>query len=183
MNEANQKRKISPKKIVINIVSIITMLSSIFLCFSIYRISGIENTIRYFGIFILILINLLLILVSRKLWKAEKKSQKTIGIIINIILIFSQVLAGFLITKTYNSLDSMNKNKITYTSVIATKKESKLTSEKDLKDKKIGIVTDETSIDGYIIGLEIIKEQNLKEANTVVEYEDLSTLVKDLYNK
>lgn len=183
MNEANQKRKISPKKIVINIVSIITMLSSLFLCFSIYRISGIENTIRYFGIFILILINLLLILVSRKLWKGEKKSQKTIGIIINIILIFSQVLAGFLITKTYNSLDSMNKNKITYTSVIATKKESKLTSEKDLKDKKIGIVTDETSIDGYIIGLEIIKEQNLKETNTVVEYEDLSTLVKDLYNK
>lgn len=183
MNEANQTRKISPKKIVINIVSIITMLSSLFLCFSIYRISGIENTIRYFGIFILILINLLLILVSRKLWKGGKKSQKTIGIIINIILIFSQVLAGFLITKTYNSLDSMNKNKITYTSVIATKKESKLTSEKDLKDKKIGIVTDETSIDGYIIGLEIIKEQNLKETNTVVEYEDLSTLVKDLYNK
>lgn len=183
MNEANQKRKISPKKIAINIVSIITMLSSLFLCFSIYRISGIENTIRYFGIFILILINFLLILVSRKLWKGEKKSQKTIGIIINIILIFSQVLAGFLITKTYNSLDSMNKNKITYTSVIATKKESKLTSEKDLKDKKIGIVIDETSIDGYIIGLEIIKEQNLKETNTVVEYEDLSTLVKDLYNK
>ena len=125
----------------------------------------------------------MLILVTRKLFKANKKSTITISIIISIILILTQILLGYFIQRTYSSLNSMNKDKITYTSVIATKNTSNINDINDLKNKNIGIVVDETSIDGYVIGLEIIKEQKLEEKSKIKEYTDISQLVKDLYNK
>lgn len=77
----------------------------------------------------------------------------------------------------------MNKNKVTYTSVVAVLKDSKLNDLGDFKDEKIGIVADKTSIDGYVIGTEIISDENLEKDNTVVEYDNFSSLVKDLYDK
>ncbi len=176
-------KKINKKNIIITILNIITLLSAIFLIISIYMISGVENTIRYIGIIVLFIINIMLILVTRKLFKANKKSTITISIIISIILILAQILLGYFIQRTYSSLNNMNKDKITYTSVIATKNTSNIKDIQDLKDKNIGIVVDETSIDGYVIGLEIIKEQNLEENNKIKKYTDISQLVKDLYNK
>ncbi len=170
------------KKITITIFNIITILSAIFLIVSIYMISGIENTIRYIAIGLIFLINIIMILVVRKLAK-NKKSLKIISIIISIILIIIQAILGYFILKTYSTLNNMNKDKITYTSVIVTKNNSKIENIENLKDKKIGIVADKTSIDGYIIGLEIIKEKNLDKNSTIVEYTDFSSLVKDLYNK
>lgn len=179
MKETNKNKK----NIIITILNIITLLASIFLIISIYMISGIENTLRYIGMIIILIINIMLILVTRKLFKANKKSTITISIIISIILIITQILLGYFIQRTYNSLNNMNKEKITYTSVIATKTDSNIKDINTLKDKKIGIVADETSIDSYIIGLEIIKEQNLETKNEIKEYTDFSTLIKDLYNK
>lgn len=176
-------KKINKKNIIITILNIITLLAAIFLIISIYMISGVENTIRYIGIIILFIINIMLILVTRKLFKANKKSTITISIIISIILILTQILLGYFIQRTYSSLNSMNKDKITYTSVIATKNTSNINDINDLKNKNIGIVVDETSIDGYVIGLEIIKEQKLEEKSKIKEYTDISQLVKDLYNK
>lgn len=176
-------KKINKKNIIITILNIITLLAAIFLIISIYMISGVENTIRYIGIIILFIINIMLILVTRKLFKANKKSTITISIIISIILILAQILLGYFIQRTYSSLNSMNKDKITYTSVIATKNTSNINDINDLKNKNIGIVVDETSIDGYVIGLEIIKEQKLEENNKIKKYSDISQLVKDLYNK
>lgn len=179
MKENNKNKR----NIIITILNIITLLTSIFLIISIYMISGIENTLRYIGMIIILIINIMLILVTRKLFKANKKSTITISIIISIILIITQILLGYFIQRTYNSLNNMNKEKITYTSVIATKTDSNIKNINTLKDKKIGIVVDETSIDSYIIGLEIIKEQNLETKNEIKEYTDFSTLIKDLYNK
>ena len=176
-----KKRKISGKKIIVNIMTILTLLAGGFLIGSIFMISGVENTIRYIAMIVIFIINIVLILLMRKLFKSGKKSKVVISVIISIILIVVQSLLGYFIFRTYTTLSNMNKSKITYTTVIATKSESKLNDINDLKDKKIGIVVDETSIDGYIIGLEIIKEQNLEKDNEIIEYTDFSSLVKDLY--
>ena len=183
MNLEEKPKKQNKKNIIITLLNIITLLTAIFLIISIYMISGVENAIRYIGIIILFIINIMLILVTRKLFKTNKKSTITISIIISIILILTQILLGYFIQRTYSSLNSMNKDKITYTSVIATKNTSNIKDIKDLKNKNIGIVVDESSIDGYIIGLEIIKEQNLEEKNKIKEYTDITKLVKDLYSK
>ena len=179
--ENTKKRKINGKKIIVNIMTILTLLACGLLIGSIYMVSGVENTIRYISMIIIFIINIILILLIRKFFKSDKKSKVAISIIICIILVIVQSLVGYFIIRTYSTLSNMNKSKITYTTVIATKSESKLNDINDLQDKKIGIVVDETSIDGYIIGLEIIKDQNLENDNEIVEYTDFSSLVKDLY--
>lgn len=180
--ENTKKKKINGKKIIINIMTILTLLACGLLIGSIYMVSGVENTIRYIAMIVIFIVNIVLILLMRKLFKSDKKSKVTISIILSIVLIIIQSLVGYFIIRTYSTLSNMNKSKITYTTVIATKSESKLNDIKDLNDQKIGIVVDETSIDGYIIGLEIIDEQNLEKDNTIVEYTDFSSLVKDLYD-
>lgn len=179
--ENTKKSKINGKKIIVNIMTILTLLACGLLIGSIYMVSGVENTIRYISMIIIFIINIILILLIRKFFKSDKKSKVAISIIICIILVIVQSLVGYFIIRTYSTLSNMNKSKITYTTVIATKSESKLNDINDLQDKKIGIVVDETSIDGYIIGLEIIKDQNLENDNEIVEYTDFSSLVKDLY--
>ena len=179
--ENTKKRKINGKKIIVNIMTILTLLACGLLIGSIYMVSGVENTIRYISMIIIFIINIILILLIRKFFKSDKKSKIAISIIICIILVIVQSLVGYFIIRTYSTLSNMNKSKITYTTVIATKSESELNDINDLQDKKIGIVVDETSIDGYIIGLEIIKDQNLENDNEIVEYTDFSSLVKDLY--
>lgn len=180
--EKTKKRKINGKSLIINIITILILLAAGLLVGSIYMISGVENTIRYIAMAIIFLINIGLVLFIRKMFKSNKKSKVTASIVISILLIIIQSLLGYFIIKTYSTLNSMNKSKITYTTVIATKDSSNLNNINDLQDKKIGIVVDETSIDGYIIGLEIIEEQNLDKKSEVVEYTDFSTLVKDLYS-
>ena len=176
-----KKKKINSKKMIINIMTILNLIAVGFLIGSIFMISGVENTIRYIAMIVIFIINIILILLMRKLFKSGKKSKVTVSVIISIVLIVVQSLLGYFIFRTYTTLSNMNKSKITYTTVIATKSEAKLNDIDDLKDKKIGIVVDETSIDGYIIGLEVIKEHNLEKNNKILEYTDFSSLVKDLY--
>lgn len=176
-----KKKKINSKKMIINIMTVLNLIAVGFLIGSIFMISGVENTIRYIAMIVIFIINIILILLMRKLFKSGKKSKVTVSVIISIVLIVVQSLLGYFIFRTYTTLSNMNKSKITYTTVIATKSEAKLNDIDDLKEKKIGIVVDETSIDGYIIGLEVIKEHNLEKNNKIVEYTDFSSLVKDLY--
>ena len=182
-NDINNKpKKINKKKLGINLLTIITLASGIFLIASIFMISGIENTLRYVAMAVIFIINILLVLLISKFLNKEKKSKIVIAIVISLLMIIIQSFIGYFVIKTYTSLDSMNKEKITYTTVIAVKSDSKFESLDDLDKKKIGIVVDETSIDGYVIGLEIIDDENLEDESEVVEYTDFSTLVKDLYD-
>lgn len=179
----NIKKKEKKKSFkALNIISLLPVISSIFLVINIYTISGIENAIRYIAMIIILLFNILLVTLIRK--KAKKGKKKLIAYLITIILLtIIQTILGYFIYRTYNSLDNMNKDKITYTSVLVTKEDSKLMNIDSLKDNKIGIVVDETSIDGYIIGLEIINDEKLEENNKIIEYTDFSSLVKDLYKE
>lgn len=180
--EAPKTKKSKTKLIIITIINIITILTGIFLIHNIYKISGIENTIRYVAIFIILLLNIMITIITRKLAKKTKKIKIVIAIILSLLLLTGQSFVGYFIYKTYSSLDNMNKNKITYTTAIVTKQDSKIEKIEDLNKKKIGMVIDETSIDNYVLGLEIIENKNLESTNEIKEYTNISNLVKDLYD-
>ena len=180
--EAPKTKKSKTKLIIITIINIITLLTGAFLIYNIYKISGIENTIRYVAIFIILLLNIMITIITRKLAKNTKKIKIIIAIILSLLLLTGQSFVGYFIYKSYSSLDNMNKNKITYTTAIVTKQDSKIEKIEDLNKKKIGIVIDETSIDNYVLGLEIIEEKNLEDTNEIKEYTNISNLVKDLYD-
>ena len=51
----------------------------------------------------------------------------------------------------------------------------------DVKSSKIGIISNESSIDGYTIPNEIIKENNLEKTNEVIKFNTVSDVVRALY--
>ena len=179
----NSNKHLSFKKISIIFINLLMLISCALLLYSIYIMDGIENNLRYIGMGVIFIINIAIIILTRKLTKRRSKVKTIVAIIISLLLIASQTFLGYFLYKAYSSLNNMNKDKITYTTVIATKADSNIENINDLEDKKIGIVVDETSIDGYIIGLEIIDDENLEKTNEIVEYTDISSLVKDLYKK
>ncbi len=177
-----ERKKKSPEKIMVIIFNILIFVSMAFLMYTLSLISGIEKTIVIIGIITIFIVNILLVILINKLNKKKSLIRYLLFLIFASILICGQCFLGYFIMKTYSSLDNMNKSKITYTSAIVTLKDKKYNID-EIKNKKIGIVVDKTSIDGYIIGLEIIKDKKLEDNNTIVEYDSNSSLMSDLYNK
>ena len=185
IKDNNEKRSKSKKAIkVISVLFIIVQLLAMFtLLYSIYIIKGIETELRYVFMVLVGIINIISIVLTTKLLKKEKQSKFFIFVIIASIFIFAQAIGSYYILKTYSTLNSMNKNEITYTTAFVTLKGSKIKDISSIKDLKIGIVDDKTSIEGYVIGKEVIKENSLEKNNTLVDYEDFTALVKGLYSK
>lgn len=181
-NETKSKSKKAIK--VISILFIVVQLLAMFtLLYSLYIIKGIETELRYVFMILVAIINIISIILTTKLLKKEKQSKFFIFVIVASIFIFAQAIGSYYILKTYSTLSSMNKNEITYTTAFVTLKDSKIKNITSIKDAKIGIVEDETSIEGYVIGKEVIKENSLEKNNTLVDYEDFTALVKGLYSK
>lgn len=183
INKEEKKKLKKPIRIIKNIFSVANILSMAFLIYSIYLINGIETEIRFVVMGVILIINLLFIILLRKIINKNKLIKFIIFIILSTILILGQSILGYYIFKTYSSLNNINKNKITYETAVVIKKDANILTIEGLKNKKIGIVVDETSIDGYVIGLEIIKEYELDSKNTIIEYESITELMKDLYKK
>ena len=179
----NKKSKFNLKKILYILLNIFIVLSGLTLIFLIYRISGVEDKIRYIVMGIIFLVDLLIVFITSRVVKHNKKVLSILFIIFSVILLVGQLGLSYFVYRTYSSLDNMNKDKITYTTVLIVKSDSKVDNISSLKNKKIGIVTDKTSIDGYVLALEIIKDENLNKNATIIEYETNSELIKDLYNK
>lgn len=181
-NETKSKSKKAIK--VISILFMVVQLLAMFtLLYSLYIIKGIETELRYVFMILVAIINIISIILTTKLLKKEKQSKFFIFVIIASIFIFAQAIGSYYILKTYSTLNSMNKNEITYTTAFVTLKNSNIKDISSIKDAKIGIVEDETSIEGYVIGKEVIKENSLEKNNTLVDYEDFTALVKGLYSK
>jgi LCP family protein required for cell wall assembly len=62
-------------------------------------------------------------------------------------------------------------------------KENNIDSIDKVKNKKIGIIEDKNSIDGYVIPNEIINEKKLDSSNEIIKYSVFSDLLKALYDK
>ena len=185
IKDNNEKKSKYNKGIkVISILFIIVQLLATFtLLYSLYIIKGIETELRYLFMILVLIINIISIILTTKSLKKEKKSKFFIFVIVSSIFIFAQAIGSYYILKTYSTLSSMNKNEITYTTAFVALKDSKLKDINSINNVKIGIVSDETSIEGFVIGKEIVKENNLEKNNTLVDYEDFTALIKGLYSK
>lgn len=181
--EMETKEKKSKLKIVIVCFLVLALLTSAFAIYEIFLLSSIETLIRYIVMGILLFIDLILILKTRSIFKKRKKKHsKRIGFI-TFMIIYSILCfcVGALIFYVYGQLNSINKVFVTYTSNLVTMKDNKASDIKDVKDFKIGILSDKKSPEGYIIPQEIIKENNLNDNNEITNYDDYSSMLVDLY--
>ena len=102
-------------------------------------------------------------------------------ILLCLIFILGQSILGYYIHKTYQTINSINKDTVTYASSLVVLKSSNVKAVDALKDKKIGIVVNKKSIDEYILANQIVKNDKLDEIATIVEYDNITTMFKDLY--
>ena len=159
-----------------NILIILVLISSIFLIYNILLLGPIEKTIRYIIIGIILFINFLF-------FKTKQTKNQNIAILMMILFIIVNIICSFGINKIYSLIDSINKNKIVYSSSLIALKKSNINTIDDVTKAKIGIINDNLSVDNYIIAKEIIEDEKLDKDNEIVKYDDILNMLNDLYNK
>ncbi len=158
-----------------NLLIILVLISSIFLIYNIMLLGPIEKTIRSIIIGIIIFINILF-------FTKKKKKKQTIANLMMIAFILINIICSFGINKVYSLIDSINKNKIVYSSSLIALKKSPIDTIDDVSKTKIGLIDDTLSVDNYIIAKEIIDDKKLENDNKIVSYDDILTMLKDLYD-
>lgn len=173
--------KSTKKKFKINrVLSLLTIISSIYLIYNILLLGPIEPLIRYILIGIITIINIILLIFS------YKKGSNIKNILLAIIMILAipfNVFISFNVNKVYSSIAGIHKDYITYSSSLVTLSKSDIKDISDVKDKNIGIINDKDSIDGYTLAHEIINEKNLEKNNKIKEYNGYQEMLKDLYDQ
>ena len=175
-----KEKKNKVLSITLTVLQILSFLAFLYLAYSIYLINGVENELRYIGIAVLFLLNLGVIIL-RKITKNRKVILVILYILLCLIFILGQSILGYYIHKTYQTINSINKDTVTYASSLVVLKSSNVKAVDALKDKKIGIVVNKKSIDEYILANQIVKNDKLDEIATIVEYDNITTMFKDLY--
>ena len=154
--------------------------STAFATFSILLFRGIENTIRFLGIGVLINILAIVLVIEFKLWK--KKSLKFLSIFFLIILIY---MGGLIYTSSklvqfYNTLSKITETELKfYSTSIVVLEDSSLNSINDVKIGIIGMIEDEDSIEGFEIPTILINEYEF-DRRRVALYDNYVELIADL---
>ena len=165
-------------KFIIKLFSIIAIVASIFAIYELYLLSSIEDLIRYIIMGVLVLIDIVIIFKFK-----SKKRQKVTYLLFLMLISLICIGIGLAISYFYGQVNNLNKDKVTYTSSMLVMNYSKANKIEDVKDMKIGILKDKKSPEGYIIPKEIIKKYNLEDDNQIVEYEDYTSMLVDMYGK
>ena len=158
-------------------VSIIFILSYGYLFRSLLLLNNIETTLRVIALSVLGVL-LLLYIIGNLLLLMSKKNKTVIFLSFIALLIAAVSLVGSLaINKVYGILDSMSKDKILYTTDMILFNDKEFSNTNDFK---VGILNNETDVEGNILPKEYIKKEKLKV--NVTEYDSNFELLEKLYN-
>ena len=158
-------------------VSIIFIFSYGYLFRSLLLLNNIETTLRVIALSVLGVL-LLLYIIGNLLLLMSKKNKTVIFLSFIALLIAAVSVVGSLtINKVYGILDSMSKDKILYTTNMILLNDKEFSNTDDFK---VGILNNETDVEGNILPKEYIKYEKLKV--NVTEYDSNFELLEKLYN-
>lgn len=158
-------------------VSIIFIFSYGYLFRSLLLLNNIETTLRVIALSVLGVL-LLLYIIGNLLLLMSKKNKTVIFLSFIALLIAAVSLIGSLtINKVYGILDSMSKDKILYTTNMILLNDKEFSNTDDFK---VGILNNETDVEGNILPKEYIKKEKLKV--NVTEYDSNFELLEKLYD-
>lgn len=185
-----EEKIIKPKgKILLTLLNIIGLVSCVLSSYYLYKFrstGGKLEKIIYVGIIAVIVIYLIILILSRKKLKKQKLLKRNIkkkGLYVsNIIYILVTALIAAGLMYFYSYLGGLNKTLVTYSSSLITLSKNEINSVKDIDDTTIGILSDEKSVEGYIIPKEVIKKYKLEDNNQIEEYDSYQEMLSDLYS-
>ena len=175
-----KKKKKKKYRLWLLILTLITILANFFAIYEILLLGPVEEVIRYVVIEIFLLIDLVFFLKMKKKRTKKENKAKLLTFLLILYLLFS-LFIGIVIMYLYGKIENVNKTYVTYSSSLITMSNNSINKISDIKNKKIGLLNDKTSPDGYIIPRMIIKENELDNDNNIKKYDDYNTMIADLY--
>ncbi len=170
-----KNKTIKKKKVKIHpLLTLLFIISSIYLIKSILLFEKIETTIRYIIICFLIIINIYLILHSLK----NKSKNNFIKSFSFIIMSFLFIYLGYNLNKIYTYFSKLNKN-IVYSTSIVSLKDNKDINLNNLKGKNIGV----NEFEVHSLSKELINKYSFEKENNIKNYDGYHEMIIDLYNK
>ncbi len=169
------------------IAFIFTLISTIILLggtgYLIYNLSllkDIENLLRLIAVIVLIVIALILILLGIRFLRKFKKPKLIIVIILMLIFGAGELFIGYNINKVYGTLKKVSDTDeyTTYSSSLVTLKTNEADSIDDIKDGKLGLLEDESSIEGSVIPKDVITKKDL--SNKTESYDSYISMIDAL---
>lgn len=176
------KKKKILKTLAIFILLLIELISLCFFTYSLILYEGVETFYRIYGVIILVYFFLFLSYLLLRSIKKKTMKSFVIPAILTIVIIGVEFAGYYYLTKIYKSIDAYSDTKNTYYSSLVTYDKS-LNTQKDLRKKKIGIVSDSKDIEGNILPKELIKKYSLDSSNEIKEYDSTIELLHALSNK
>ena len=157
---------------------------SAYLIYNLYKLTGVEDLIRYIVMGILGLSDLFIII---KYFRMKRKTLLRKYIVFTLaLLIFGalQLFIAFTISKGLNVIDKIStKNYRTYKTSLVALKDSDIKSASDIKETtKIGRVSDTNDIENNQLSEYIMDKHNISD-DQIVDYDDPISLLYDLYHK
>ena len=172
-------KKITIYKILSGILISLLVISMGFMLYTLSLLSGIET---FYRIMFSILLILFLVVLTYSLLDSVKNNKKKKMIISSVLTILLSIILGvvsFYIYRAYIGLDNLNKSEITYTTKLISYEKLNVN---EIKNKKIGILSNEEDITGYKLPNEIIDKLNLSKNNEIIKYGDNITLMSAFIN-
>ena len=151
--------------------------SYIYLLVSALRLTGIETKLR---IVVLVILGILVFAYAfGALLLLLTKKKKTIYIISFFVMLISAccIIGGIAINKVLDSLSSMTESTILYTTDLITLNS---TEYKETSDFTVGIIDNETDVEGNILPYELINKESLP--YTIKTYSTYFEMLEDLYD-
>lgn len=169
----------------ITLLALLNLISGGYIVYTLllYKEFTILKTLAIAFIFISLLINIIIYLVSIKTVLKRKYGFTIFIIILLLISIVGQLYVGkFYINKIYDNILAMSEKYSTYKTDIAVLTASDIEDEDDLNEVKIGVINngDKNQVNN---SNEIVDELLLENNNEIKEYEDYPTMIKDLLDK
>ena len=158
------------------------LVSSVYFIYNLLKLSNIETMIRYIVIGVLVILMLISIKKNFSLRVQPKKYKIFLFIIFMGALIVGEFYGGHYISRGIKIVDSFKKDEVKYTSALIALKENSEVTKESVPSKNIGIITDTSDVEGYVLAQDIMKKLGITESN-LVKYDDYITMLKDLYSK
>ena len=184
----NKKNKKKKAKIVKILRPILLLLLFLFLIFgSLYTLKtialfkGIETPLRICVALIITDLCALLSMIDYKLY--FKKAKKVFYVLFIFTLIYSIgiTIVSYKVNAMYSKLEGITEDssKELYSSSIVVKSDATYKNIDDIKNKKIGMISEEENIEGYNIPHQIIEEEKIN-SKYIRTYDDYYSMIDDL---
>lgn len=154
-----------------------------YLIYNLYKLTGVETTIRYVVIGILIIFSLFILTRYIKILYNPNLRKYTLFIFVLLLFGSAEYFIGYTISKGLNVVDSISKKEYrNYSTSLVVLKNGSIKTKDDISyDSKIGRVNDENDVEGYVLTKNIMDKNSITDKQ-IANYEDPITMLYDLYD-